>query len=61
MAALVATKYNPVMHRFYQRLLEKGKPKKLAIVAVMRKLLITLNVMSKTNQKWHEPARALKT
>lgn len=61
MAALVATKYNPVMHRFYQRLLAKGKPRKLAIVAVMRKLLITLNVMSKTNQKWREPALALKT
>ena len=44
----------------YQRLLAKGKPKKVAIVAVMRKLLTTLNVMAKQNQKWREPTLALK-
>ena len=61
MAALVATKHNPPMQKFYQRLLAKGKPKKVAIVAVMRKLLTTLNVMAKQNQKWREPTLALKS
>jgi transposase len=61
MAALVATKHNPLMQKFYQRLLAKGKPKKVAIVAVMRKLLTTLNVMAKSNQKWREPTLALKS
>lgn len=40
MPALVAVQYNPDLKRFYQRLLENGKPKKLALVAAMRKLLI---------------------
>ena len=42
MAALVATRYNPVLRGFYQRLLARGKPKKLALVACMRKLLVIL-------------------
>jgi len=40
MPALVAVRYNPLMHTFYERLLAKGKPKKVALVAVMRKLLV---------------------
>jgi transposase len=40
MLAIVATRYNPLMADLYTRLLAKGKPKKLAIVAVMRKLLV---------------------
>ncbi len=43
MSALVATRYNPILKEFYQRLLAKGKPKKLALTAVMRKLLCHLN------------------
>ncbi len=43
MPALVAMVWDPPMKMFYQRLLEKGKPKKVAIVAVMRKMLIILN------------------
>ena len=39
MAALVASRYNPVLRAFYQRLLAAGKPKKLALTACMRKLL----------------------
>ncbi len=52
MAALVATKRNAVIRAFYQRLLAAGKPKKLALVACMRKLLTILNVMARTNQRW---------
>ncbi len=59
MAALVATKYNASLKRFYERLLAKGKPKKVALVAVMRKLLVTLNTMAKTKQKWRDPSLAL--
>jgi transposase len=61
MAALVATKHNRPLQAFYQRLLAKGKPKKVALVAVVRKLLITLNVIAKSKQKWSETPLALKT
>ena len=40
MPALVAVRFNPLMKAFYQKLLAKGKPKKVALVAVMRKLLV---------------------
>jgi transposase len=40
MPALVAVRFNPLMHAFYEKLLAKGKPKKVALVAVMRKLLV---------------------
>lgn len=43
MATLVATIYNPTIRIFYNRLLANGKPKKLALTACMRKLLIVLN------------------
>ena len=52
MAALVATKRNTVIRTFYLRLLAAGKPKKLALVACMRKLLTMLNVMIRTAQPW---------
>lgn len=52
MAALVASRCNPVIRALYQRLCAAGKPKKVALVAVMRKLLITLNTMIKTQSKW---------
>lgn len=45
MAALVASRYNDVIKLFYQRLLAAGKPKKVALVACMRKLLTILNAM----------------
>lgn len=60
MAALVSTRYNAAMKRFYQRLLAKGKPKKLALVAVMRKLIVTLNTMVKNKELWSESKLALK-
>lgn len=56
MAALVATRFNPVIRAHYQRLLAAGKPKKLALVACMRKLLVTLNTMLRTGTAWREPA-----
>lgn len=58
MAALVATRHNPVLKRFYQRLLQAGKPKKVALVACMRKLLVILNSMARTGKQW-QPQMAL--
>lgn len=43
MAALVAAHHNPVLSVFYEKLLAKGKPRKLALAAVMRKLIVLLN------------------
>lgn len=45
MAALVAAQYNPTLKAFYQQLLARGKVKKVALVAVMRKMLVILNAM----------------
>lgn len=45
MGALVATRHNPVIKEFYERLLAAGKPKKVALVACMRKLLSILNAV----------------
>ena len=53
MATLVATRFNPVLRDFYQRLCAAGKPKKVAITACMRKLLTILNVMVKHNRHWN--------
>lgn len=52
MAALVASQHNPVIRAFYERLLEAGKPKKVALVACMRKLLVILNAMVKNGTHW---------
>jgi len=52
MATLVATRFNPVVKAWYQRLLAAGKPKKVALVACMRKLLVVLNAMIKTKTRW---------
>jgi transposase len=52
MAALVASRRNPVLKAFYQRLISFGKPKKLALTAVMRKLLTILNAMLRDNKRW---------
>ena len=52
MAALVATQYNPVLRDFYQRLCAAGKPKKVALTACIRKLLVMLNSMIKHRRPW---------
>ena len=54
MATLVATRHNPVIQAFYQRLLGAGKLKKVALVACMRKLLTILNAMIKNNKPWDD-------
>lgn len=43
MAAVSASRWNPILRDFYQRLIAKGKPAKLALTAVMRKLIVLLN------------------
>ena len=53
MAALVATRFNPVLRDFYQRLCMAGKPKKVALTACMRKLLTILNHMVRQNRHWN--------
>jgi transposase len=56
MATLVATRCNPVIRQFYERLLAAGKPKKLALTACMRKLLIILNAMLRHDATWSTKA-----
>jgi transposase len=56
MAAICATRFNPVIRGFYQRLLTAGKSKKLALVACMRKLLTDLNAMMRDSPPWQLPA-----
>lgn len=56
MAALVAARYNPALRSFYQRLITKGKKPKLAIVAVMRKLITILNAILRDAKPWTQLA-----
>lgn len=51
-AALVGTRFNPVLKDFYARLLAAGKPKKVALVACMHKLLVILNAIARTRSPW---------
>ena len=52
MAALSASRFNPVIREFYLRLLDNGQEKKVALTACMRKLLTMLNAMMRDNQHW---------
>lgn len=52
MATLVATKHNPQIKSFYQRLCSSGKAKQTALIASMRKLLIIMNAMIRKQQFW---------
>jgi transposase len=54
MAALVASQHNAKMRQFYERLLERGKLKKVALVAVMRKMIVILNAMA-CNEVCYQP------
>ena len=56
MAALAATQHNPVIKAFYDRLLARGKPTKVALTACMRKLLIILNCMVQRRTQWEPPS-----
>lgn len=55
MATLTAVQHNPVIKAFYNRLVQAGKPKKVALTAAARKLLTILNVMVKNNSFWNPP------
>lgn len=52
LAAMAACRYNPVLQAFRKRLLDAGKPPKVAIIAMARKLLTILNAMIRENQPW---------
>ena len=53
-----ATRHNPALKAFYRRLVAKGKPAKVAIIACMRKLIVILNTMLARDQTWSPPACA---
>jgi len=52
MATLVATRWNPVIRQHYKTLVERGRPKKVALVACMRRLLGILNAIMRTKTAW---------
>ena len=52
MAALSASRYNPALKTFSKRLAAAGKKSKVIIVAVMRKMIVTLNAMLRDNTEW---------
>lgn len=54
LAALVAVRHNPPLRTFYQSLLERGKEKKVALIACARKLLTCLNAMLKSRTPWQD-------
>lgn len=54
MATLSAVRFNPLIQTCYNNLLEAGKPKKVALIAATRKLLIYLNVMIRDNISWDD-------
>jgi len=58
MSALTASRHNPVIRAFYQRLRAAGKPAKVALTACMRKLLVTLNAMMREQTHWTPAAMA---
>ena len=53
MATLAAIRFNPIIACFYKRLVDAGKPKKVALVACMRKVLTILNAMVKAGKPWN--------
>lgn len=57
-AAVTAARCNPVIRPFYQRLLARGKPKKVALIACLRRLLTILNAMLRDGTTW-DPSRPL--
>lgn len=53
-AALVAMRWNAPLKGVYEKLLERGKAKKVALIAVARRLLVILNALVRTGSPWHE-------
>ncbi len=58
MAALTAIRYNPIMKSFAERLKRDGKPAKVVITAVMRKLIVTLNAILRSGEPWRHAQTA---
>ncbi len=56
MATLTAVRFNPVIAHFYRRLIAAGRPKKVALIAAMRKLLTILNAILRDQRPWQQPA-----
>ena len=56
MAAMCARRFNPVIRTFYERLVDNGRPKRVALVASMRKLLTILNAMVRDGAHWAAPS-----
>ena len=54
---MAAVRSNPVIKSFYQRLIDKNKPKQVALIACMRKLLTIINVMVRENKPWNVKAQ----
>jgi transposase len=61
MAALVGVRHNPVLRAFYQQLLARGKPKKVALIACMHKLLTILHAVLRHHTPWRPVAPPLAT
>ena len=59
MAVLSAKKFNPAIKVFYERLIAKGKLKKVAIVACMRKLIVTMNAMIRDGKDWQKDLQSM--
>ena len=58
MAAVTASRHNPVLRPFYDRLIAKGKPAKVALIAVLRRLVVFANAVLKSGQPWKGAAAA---
>lgn len=56
MAALTASRHNPVIRSFHERLIAKGKEPKVALTACIRKLLVSLNAMIRDGKPWDPPS-----
>jgi len=56
MAALVRARFNPPLKALYQALVKRGKPKKVALVAVIRKLIVMLRSLINNQQIWQDSA-----
>jgi transposase len=54
LAAMNGARFNPVLRGFYQRLIQAGKPPKLALIALARKLLTILNAMVRDSKNWQQ-------
>jgi transposase len=52
MAGVTASKHNPLLRPFYERLIAKGKPPKVALIAVIRRLVVFANAVLRSGQPW---------